>query len=40
VTVIANRVTENTYKLRYTNDPRVAEDIKRAIEMDEKIVGR
>lgn len=40
VTVIANRVTENNYKLRYTNDPRVAEDIKRAIEMDEKIIIR
>ncbi len=40
VTVLAKRVTENNFKLRSNIDPRAAEDIKRAIEMDEKVMVR
>lgn len=40
VTEIANRVTANNFKLTSNLDPRAMEDIKRAVEMDEKIIVR
>jgi hypothetical protein len=40
VTEIANRVTANNFKLNSNLDPRALEDIKRAVEMDEKIIVR
>lgn len=40
VSDIANRINANTRRLNFAKDPRAADDIKRVIEMDEKIIER
>ncbi|MDP4180648.1 MAG: hypothetical protein Q8942_06120 [Bacillota bacterium] len=40
ITAIANRVTANTRKLNFNTNMNAAEDIKRSIEMDEKVIER
>ncbi|PNT90873.1 hypothetical protein CDQ83_13605 [Clostridium thermosuccinogenes] len=40
VSEVANRINANTRKLSFTKDPRMLEDIKNLIEMDQKIINR
>lgn len=37
---LMERLSQNTRKLNFTDDPKVYEDIKRIVEMDEKIISR
>ena len=37
---LMERLSQNTRKLNFTEDPKVYEDIKRIVEMDEKIINR
>lgn len=40
VSVIANRINANRRKLNFTGDPHAAEDIKKVIELDERLIER
>jgi hypothetical protein len=40
VSDIANRINANNRKLSFTKDPYMAEDLKKTVGMDEKIIGR
>lgn len=37
---VVERISKNTRKLSFTNDPKVYEDLKRIIEMDERMIQR